>query len=124
VLFSSGPSASSSWTKELLRRFFGLEGKALDITDFCLRKAGHVTYYGILALLLALTLSAWLGRKKSWLLLGAAFAFLTACFDEYRQSFYANRNGSPYDLFYDGAGVAFAALWLARSGQYSSSDRH
>ncbi|RMG23899.1 MAG: hypothetical protein D6724_07355 [Armatimonadetes bacterium] len=124
VLFSSGPSASSSWTMELLRRFLGLEGEALFLADSIARKAGHVTYYGLLALLFTLTLSAWFGKSAKWVLVGAALALLTGCFDELRQSFYPNRHGSPFDLFYDGAGVGVVVLWLLRSGQYSTKDLH
>jgi VanZ family protein len=125
VLFSSGPSASSSWTKELLRRLFGLSGEALDVTNLVVRKAGHVGYYFVLALALAACIRAWSGsvdRRQLWL--AVALALGTAVFDEIRQSLFAGRTGTPLDLIYDGIGVGLAVWILARGGTYSSSAKH
>lgn len=122
VLFSSGPGASSSWTKELLSRLFGLSGEALDVTNLVVRKLGHVGYYFVLALALAACLRAWShgeSRRQVWV--AAALAFGTACFDEARQSLFAGRTGTPLDLLYDGVGVGLAVWALARGGTYSSS---
>lgn len=122
VLFSSGPGASSSWTKELLSRLFGLSGEALEVTNLVVRKVGHVGYYFVLALALAACLRAWSRRaslQQVWL--AAALAFGTACVDEARQSLFAGRTGTPFDLLYDGVGVGLAVWVLARGGTYSSS---
>lgn len=125
MLFSSGPGASASWTKELLHRLFGLTGEALDITNLVVRKAGHVTYYFVLAVALAACLRAWAGSKgRRQLWMAVALALGTGAFDEIRQSLYAGRTGTPLDLIYDGIGVGLAALLHSRGGTYSSSAKH
>ncbi|MER3466984.1 MAG: hypothetical protein C4340_07920 [Armatimonadota bacterium] len=125
VLFSSGPGASASWTKELLRRLFGLSGDALEVTNLVVRKLGHVGYYFVLTLAFAACLRAW-SREASrrQLLAAAVIAFGTACFDEARQSLFPGRTGTPLDLLYDGVGVGLALWVLTRGGTYSSSAKH
>lgn len=125
MLFSSGPGASASWTKELLHRLFGLTGEALDVTNLVVRKVGHVSYYFVLLLALVACLRAWAGsvsRRQLWM--SVALALGTGAFDEIRQSLYAVRTGTPFDLIYDGVGVGLAVWTLIRGGTYSSSAKH
>lgn len=111
VFVTSGESASGSWTEELLRRWFGLSGNALEVTNFAVRKFAHVFYYALLALLIAVTLYGWKSSTRLRVAIWAAcLAFLTGVYDEIRQARTFNRTGTPLDLIYDLAGIGLA-LW-------------
>lgn len=97
----------------------------LEITNLFVRKIGHVGYYFVLTLALAACFRVWAREAAKWQVwTAAAIALGTACFDEARQSFFAGRTGTAFDLLYDGAGVGLAVWVLARSSTYSSKDRH
>ncbi len=92
---------------------------------FYLRKAGHVTGYGILSLLLLRgwrhTLDparAWLGRISLLAWLGTVFV---AALDEWHQSFIPSRTGTWRDVVLDStAGLVFllfAYAWLRHSSR-------
>jgi VanZ family protein len=110
VLFSSGGSAGGDWTRRWLTQLFGLSGQNLDLANLLVRKTGHFVYYAILTVLLARALRGRYGQA-----LGLAFG--TALFDEWRQSQFANRTGTAWDLLYDGAGIALAMLLLRRAAK-------
>lgn len=111
MLFSSGPGASSSWTREILA-LFGFSGQALDVANFLLRKTGHVLYYMALTLLLTATFRASVSRRA--LFPAVLLALATAVFDETRQSLFASRTGTAWDLIYDLAGIAAASLLILK----------
>lgn len=91
------------------------------MTNLIVRKTGHVGYYLVLAVAFTACLGAWATGARRWhLWAAAATAFGTACFDEVRQSFFTGRTGTPFDLLYDGVGVALAVWALTRGGTYSS----
>jgi VanZ family protein len=82
------------------------------------RKGGHVTEYGVLALLV------WWARRKTaqqdvrrWEWPDARFAlavaFIYAMTDEFHQAFVPSRQGSMWDVLLDtsGAAVALLILW-------------
>ena len=78
--------------------------------DYPLRKAAHMTVFGILARFLARALTGdtyWPWKKIFYSSL--AVTFLYACSDEWHQSFVAGRHGSPLDVLIDTAG-AWCAL--------------
>jgi VanZ family protein len=89
------------------------------VFHFYLRKAGHVTGYGILSLLLLRgwrhTLDparAWLGRVAllSWL-----GTLLVATLDEWHQSYIPSRTGTWHDVVLDSAaGLVFLLIACAR----------
>jgi VanZ family protein len=82
-----------------------------------LRKLGHLTEYGILAVLwyraLAHRTAAWAPEAARLALLVAVGFAVT---DEIHQAFVASRTGSPLDVAIDAAGAAAALLFLRRSG--------
>ena len=86
-----------------------------------IRKAGHFTEYGLLALLLFRAFRR--GSAERWRLRWALWALGIvvgyALSDEYHQSFTATRGASIYDSMIDSAGGATAllALRLARAHQ-------
>ena len=75
--------------------------------DFAIRKLGHMTVFGVLALLLwrALAMTTALRRPWAWAL---ALAVLYAITDEFHQSFVAGRNASLRDVGIDAAGALVA----------------
>ena len=70
--------------------------------DFPLRKAAHMTEYGILWWLLQRALGE--GRRS----LAAAIAIAYAATDEFHQTFVGGRHGTPVDVLIDTAGIAIA----------------
>ncbi len=95
--------------------------EAIGAVQFAVRKAAHVTEYGILAFLLARALHA---RTRVFLwrngVIALAVAASYAALDEYHQSFVASRTGSPRDVLIDASGAALGVLiyrWLSRRGR-------
>jgi VanZ family protein len=85
----------------------------LNLIHFYLRKAGHFLAY---ALLLTTWVRPWKVRlgfslEKS-AILSLMIVLLVAALDEGRQSFYASRGGSPWDVLLDMSGALTAALIL------------
>ena len=79
--------------------------EALAAVHLLIRKAGHVVEYAVLA-------GLWQrGVGGAWAPLG--FAVLTACLDEFRQSFTPGRVGSMADVLLDGAAAATALGLIA-----------
>jgi VanZ family protein len=70
--------------------------------DFPLRKAAHMTEYGILWWLLQRALG------ESRRALAAAVAIAYAATDEFHQTFVSGRHGTPVDVLIDTAGIAIA----------------
>ena len=92
----------------------------LELAHHLMRKGGHLTEYGILALLvLRAVRGSWLPAPERWwraagvaLLVAAAYA----ASDEFHQSFVASRGSSPVDVLIDSTGalLALAAVGLWR----------
>lgn len=87
--------------------------------DFLLRKAGHLTEYAILALLVYRPLR---GGKRAFL---SAFliASLYAASDEWHQSFVPGREGTLRDWGIDSAGALVALMGWARLRGNATSSR-
>ncbi len=83
-------------------------GTGLGIWDLVLRKLAHLVEYAILGLSLSRAVAA-----------APAFALgvLYAVSDEVHQSFVEGRNGSPWDVAIDAAGVGLAVLAWWRYSQ-------
>lgn len=107
----------------LLRWLFPeIRPETLDTVQWVVRKLGHCTEFGILAVLfwLALRGSLWRrtipwDRRSVWL--GCYLSVSYAVSDEWHQSFVATRQGQPMDVVIDafGATVAMVLLsWFAR----------
>ncbi len=76
------------------------------------RKLGHLTEYGILAVLLWRALRGTFVSKTTWILAGSAFllAALFAVSDEFHQSFIPSRTASPHDVLIDCIGASIALM--------------
>lgn len=117
-----GSSTSSAGWLDLLLSLFGPLRPQFDemqagLINVTARKLGHVAAYGTLALLDYGALTCWLPPRTAragWAAFGAALAW--AVVDESRQSMYASRGGSPFDVILDAAGAAlFLLLRIRRS---------
>ena len=107
----------------LLRWLFpDIRLETLDAVQWFIRKLGHCTEYGILAVLFWLALRGPLWRRTdpwnrrsawtSWIL-----AVAYAVSDEWHQSFVATRQGQWMDVLIDAFGAAVALLllsWIAQ----------
>lgn len=79
--------------------------------EFFIRKGAHLAEYGILFWLVYHALEAALPGSTFVRSCAAAIgALVYAATDEYHQSFVTGRTGTPYDLFFDGSGIALA--WI------------
>jgi len=94
----------------------GATQELFDSIHFYVRKAGHLTEYAVLALLLfrAFRSGSQARWRPRWALTSVLFAFLYASLDEYHQTFTRRRTGSVYDILIDtsGAAAALILLWL------------
>lgn len=127
IFWGSGDLLSSAQTSRFLGPFIhwlfpGLSVTAVAEVVFYLRKTGHVTEYGVLALLLWRALRRpvakdprpWNWQLARWTLLLAA---LYAATDEFHQSFVPSREARLHDVALDTCGAAAALLflwWLGR----------
>lgn len=96
----------------------GISDEAIYRVQFAVRKAGHMTEYAVLALLI------WRASRKpakndprpwSWPMAGWAFggAVLYALSDELHQAFVPSRQAQTGDVLLDtiGAGLGLLGLW-------------
>ena len=95
--------------------------EAIAAVQFAVRKAAHVTEYGILSFLAARALH---GATRAFRcrngLTAFAIAATYAALDEYHQSFVASRTGSPHDVLIDACGAALGVLayrWATPRGR-------
>lgn len=97
--------------------FPGAAPETLAHLHEALRKVGHLTEYGVLAILWyrarAYRTAAWVPEAARLALLVAVAYALT---DEVHQALVASRTGSPLDVVIDAAGAAAALLLLRGSG--------
>src|SRR5215510_5261154 len=114
-LFSGDNTGSLLW-KVVSFIYPGATRELFDSIHFYVRKAGHLTEYAVLALLLirAFRSGAQARWRPRWALSSVLFAFLYASLDEYHQTFTRRRTGSVYDILIDtsGALTALVLLWL------------
>ncbi|MFN0088556.1 MAG: VanZ family protein [Blastocatellia bacterium] len=92
----------------------GLTEEQFRPFHFLIRKAGHFTEYGLLALLLFRAFRSGSAERwrLRWALLSLAVVVIYALSDEYHQSFTATREASVYDSMLDASGGATALLVL------------
>jgi VanZ family protein len=114
-MFSGDNTGSLLW-KVVSFIYPGATRELFDSIHFYVRKAGHLTEYAVLALLLfrAFRSGARARWRPRWALSSVLFAFLYASLDEYHQTFTRHRTGSVYDILIDtsGAATALFLLWL------------
>lgn len=92
--------------------------QTIALIQFLVRKAGHVTEYAILAMLLwrALRYRWSTIRKSFWkpALLALVVAMIYAATDEFHQSFFPSRTATAHDVMIDisGAIVGLLICWI------------
>ena len=88
----------------------------LGIWDLLLRKAGHVTEYFVLTMLIYRALVRTLKKLSfgDFLLKGALPALIYASSDEFHQSFVPGRGPSVWDVMIDSVGIIFAACLIGK----------
>jgi VanZ family protein len=120
-MFSGANTGSLLW-KVVSFIYPGATQELFDSIHFSVRKAGHLTEYAVLALLLfrAFRSGAQNRWRRWWALSSLLVAFLYASLDEYHQTFTRHRSGSIYDSMIDASGgvVAMALLWLLSHGAH------
>ncbi len=120
VLAASTDAFSSQNTGSILARvataLFGhINPATFELVHFLIRKAAHLTEYGILGLL---WFRAWRGVRVGWYwkwgLFGVAIVLVVASADEIHQTFVPSRTGEFSDVVLDlfGALIAQFLLWL------------
>jgi VanZ family protein len=116
---------TSNYFEPMLRWFLP---HASDLTIYVLhviiRKAGHLTEYGIFA---ALVFGIWAADEphwqKRWLGYALSVAALLSLLDEYHQSFSRMRVGNPSDSLIDtvGAAIALFIIWWVKRDRFLPS---
>ncbi|NCN23897.1 MAG: hypothetical protein COU65_00760 [Candidatus Pacebacteria bacterium CG10_big_fil_rev_8_21_14_0_10_42_12] len=91
-----------------------IPGFSLQTTDFLFKKAGHMTAYAIMYLLLFRAQRITRPQDTSYRvwLLPLIFTVLYAVSDELHQSFVSGRHGTLRDVGFDSLGAAIAFLKL------------
>lgn len=107
---------TSGWLATLLG-YIGLHlsDHTLQIINAALRKAGHLTAYGIMCLLSFRAVRE--GRRGfalPWALIALAITVCVASTDEYLQSFTPTRGSSVWDVLLDTVGGTIAMLGMWR----------
>ena len=77
--------------------------------DLILRKAAHMTEYGVLALLW------WRALRTRSPVPGMLVALAYSVTDEVHQTFVTGRHGAPVDVLIDGVGIALAVVLHQRA---------
>jgi VanZ family protein len=116
----SGDAGGSDPMRQWFASQFHLTPGQAHVAVILVRKAIHFTFYGLIGF--TATRAARYGEEPAtarWT--GLGYAFLLACFDEVRQSDFANRTGSAWDVGLDMlgalAGSAIALRIASRSAK-------
>jgi VanZ family protein len=124
ILLASSDLFSAAHSGGLLQSLLGnvLPPAVFETVHFLLRKAGHLTAYGILG---ALAINAVRGEARDWRLRWAGYALLivlaVASIDEWHQSHIPSRTGTPVDVGIDLMGAIIAvALSRARHARIAA----
>lgn len=90
-------------------------GETLAAIHLAIRKAGHLTEYGILAYLLARAFrtSSVTSLRRGWFWAALALVMAYSLSDEFHQSFVPTRGASIYDSMIDSIGGLLVLLVLA-----------
>lgn len=84
----------------------------INMIEFFIRKAGHVSEYAVLALLWSIALLAKPVRMNIALLSSFLISLLYAMTDEWHQSFVKDRTGHGIDVVVDGVGILCALILI------------
>jgi VanZ family protein len=116
-LFSS--AHTGSMLQKIIYLLYGpISKKTFLILHMLVRKAAHVTVYGILGGLAFYSWRATLpGRDRwalRWSMLALGVTLLAGVMDEFHQGFVASRTGSPRDVLLDLAGAVLVQIVIAK----------
>ena len=114
--FSSQPGDISNGNNRFIISIFKTWGLNLDsilgnLANFLVRKAGHLTEYFILCLLLMNALQENFSFKRS-AFMAIVCVFLSASSDEFHQAFIPGREARIRDVMIDTSGGAIALILL------------
>ena len=119
VIFAASSASFSStntafWLTRLINALVGRPLPHFDLLHFVIRKAAHVTEYGILSFLL---FRAFRGDQPTrwnvrWSLAAIVIAAVVGSLDEWHQFYVPSRTASPIDTVVDTVGAALAQLIL------------
>jgi VanZ family protein len=121
VLGFSSEQASSDQTSRFIRPLLEFlfphgSSETLDLYHALIRKAAHLSEYGLLGFL---AVRAFAGStlavfRRHRFLAAAAIAALVACVDEFHQSFEASRTSSVWDVMLDALGgvLGCSVFWI------------
>ncbi len=116
--FSSAHSAP--WLASIIDAILGhpLPPSQFDVLHFVVRKAGHLTEYGILGALLFRAIRGERFERWSlrWGFSAVALATIVGAADEWHQAFVPSRTASPLDVLIDTIGATIAQI-LIRAAQ-------
>ncbi len=120
------PERTSAIINPILRTLFPhLDEAGIDRLHLMVRKAGHVTEYSILAILLARATLAIARIRRGWFGISLAILACVAASDEFHQTFVHGRVGSTSDVLLDvaagAAALSMIALWRWTGTRDSSS---
>ncbi len=124
----STDSFSAEHTGGILRKivsllFPGMSESAFETLHFFVRKAAHVTAYGLLSIFAYFSWRATLRSRARWTFQWSGLALLTvlltATLDEFHQSFVPSRTASPHDVLLDMMGALFFQILIASFTSFS-----
>jgi VanZ family protein len=129
IFAASGDLMSAEHTSRFLVPFLvwlkpDLSPELALLIQFGVRKVAHLTEYAVLAMLLcrAVFHGANLKRSRATLFVSVWLAcVLVAAGDEFRQSFFESRGGSPWDVMLDSAGAILGLLLYSKFAGKSSA---
>lgn len=123
-------ATSSPFAETALKAYEGLFGNdslqqnSFSFIHHLVRKAAHMTEYGILAILIAFHLKVC--KVSGWKLFGiSSVASITyAATDEFHQLFVPGRSGQLSDVMIDGAGAVLGVAFFYLATQIYSARHH
>lgn len=97
-------SATQGIIAPLLMSIFGLTASEAAVWHGAIRKAGHVSEYALLAVLVCRAIECEFSSRPRSLMLSWVFIVFVAALDEFHQGLTQFRSGSPVDVAYDAFG--------------------
>ena len=115
IAYFSSPSGGSGGMISLAMRWFHLNAASAETLVLVVRKTIHFSFYGLLGWTgFRWALSMDLALRRA-IVLGLGLVLIHASFDEGRQTLFANRTGSAYDVLLDLTGASvFVGFSAAR----------
>jgi VanZ family protein len=129
IIQATGRSFDSPHTSGWLATLLGAlglhgSGRSVGVLNIAMRKAGHLTEYGILtSLSFRAVREGRRGFALRWALIALAITVCVASTDEFLQSFTPTRTSSPWDVVLDTVGGTLAMLMFRLwNGRDSNGD--